>query len=86
MYITDDLIPNHPQDAFWPAGRIEVSPGSAPTRITVTAAGPNGLQNALGVPRRVWLGEIAATPVAAPRTVPLAHACGKYVDHYLPTA
>jgi hypothetical protein len=83
LYLTDALTPNYPQDAFWPAGRIEVPPGEAPTRLTVTAAEPNGLQRALAVPRRVWLGQIVATPAGAHATqVPLQRACGRYVDHY----
>jgi hypothetical protein len=81
MYQTD-FLPGRPQDSFWPAGDIRVARGGAPTRITVHAAAPNGLQDALGVRRQVWLGELAATRPADPRQVPLADACGAYVDHF----
>jgi hypothetical protein len=65
--------------AFWPAGEFE---GSGSATVTVRAAEPNGLQEALGVERRVWLGDLAATAVADPRTVPIEDACGEYVDHF----
>ena len=67
--------------AFWPAGEIAAAPRQA-TRSTVRAAEPSGLAGALGARRRVWLGDLAASPVAEPRTVALADACGDYVDHY----
>src|SRR5262249_22937195 len=35
MYLTD-FVPGHPQDSFWPAGRIEVS-SAGPTEIRVEA-------------------------------------------------
>jgi hypothetical protein len=67
--------------AFWPAGEIEAG-GAAPTEVSIRAADPGGLAGALGAPRRVWLGDLAASPVAEPQTVPLHTACGSYVDHY----
>jgi hypothetical protein len=81
MYQTD-FLPDHPQDSFWPAGQIRVPEDARTTRMTVHAAAPNGLQDALGVRRQVWLGELAATRPADPRQVPLADACGAYVDHF----
>jgi hypothetical protein len=70
--------------AFWPAGEVVVAGrDEAPTRITVRAAEPTDLQSALGVPRRVWLGALAATPLTDPRTMPVGEACSRYVDRLL---
>jgi hypothetical protein len=56
-----------------------------PVEVTVTAEDPSGLQDALGVDRSVWLGEVAATRVDPLREPPaetaLGDACGDYVDH-----
>jgi hypothetical protein len=68
--------------AFWPAGEVE-TPGRE-LEITVTADEPSGLQDALGVPRKVWLGNIAFASTAGSRTIPSSRPCGEYVDHYLP--
>ena len=65
--------------AFWPAGEFD---GSGSATVTVRATEPSGLQEALGVERRVWLGDLAASPVADPRPVPIEDACGDYVDHF----
>jgi hypothetical protein len=67
--------------AYWSAGVIEAG-GVAPTEATVRAADPGGLAGALGAPRRVWLGDLAASPVSEPQTMPLDQACDRYVDHY----
>ncbi len=67
--------------AFWPAGQIDAG-GVAPTEIEVRAAEPEGLAGTLGASQRVWLGNLAASPVATPRVVVLDAACGEYVDHY----
>jgi hypothetical protein len=69
------------QGAFWPAGAIEVTEGG-PVPVTVEAAHPSQLQRDLGVERRVWLGELAATRPGV-RRVALEDACGQYVDHYV---
>jgi hypothetical protein len=66
--------------AFWPAGEVEADAGAH--EVTVTAAGPSGLAGTLDARRLVWLGDLAASPVAEPRTVALAQACDRYVDHY----
>jgi hypothetical protein len=50
--------------------------------VTVRAAEPGGLAGTLGARRLVWLGDLAASPAIAPRTVALAQACDRYVDHY----
>jgi hypothetical protein len=67
--------------AYWSAGQIEVA-DAGNVEITVRAADPGGLAGALGAPRRVWLGDLAASPVGGPRTVNLADSCHRYVDHY----
>lgn len=69
--------------AFWPAGEVR-GPQGIPSDVTVSvrSAEPSGLQGALGVERRTWLGTLAFTPEAEPRQVPLADACGLYVDHF----
>jgi hypothetical protein len=66
--------------AFWPAG--EVATGGGPVEIEVEASEPSGLQDALGVERRVWLGRVALSSEIAARIAPLDEACGRYVDHY----
>jgi hypothetical protein len=50
--------------------------------INVRAAEPPGVADALGAERRAWLGEIAATRNAAQSEIPLADACGRYLDRY----
>jgi hypothetical protein len=76
MYLT-----HKGEGAFWPAGEVRVR-GRGPVRVTVDAARPTDLQRHLGVQRRVWLGTLAATRPGKKR-VPLADACGRYVDHYI---
>jgi hypothetical protein len=66
--------------AFWPAG--EVATGGGPVEIEVEASEPSGLQDALGVERRVWLGRVALSSEIPARIAPLDEACGRYVDHY----
>jgi hypothetical protein len=68
--------------AFWPAGELASSGG--PVTISVETAEPSGLQDLLGVRRRVWLGRVALTSPEPARTIALTEACGEYVDHYLP--
>jgi hypothetical protein len=68
--------------AFWPAGLLEIKPGEGPVTIEVGAGVLSDLQDALGVERRVWLGNLAATPVAAPGQVPIGDACGDYLDRF----
>ena len=65
--------------AYWPAG--EISADEVVPTITVRATEPNGLADALGARRLVWLGNLAATQGSL-GTVPLRSACGRYVDHY----
>ncbi len=68
--------------AFWPAG--EVDSGSQPIDVVIRAPQPSGLQRALGVERRVWLGAIAASPTAngGRAAAPIKLACGLQTDHF----
>lgn len=65
---------------YWATGAVN---GGQPTRITVTAGGLDGIQRLLGVQRRIALGTIAATSASPEKTVPLASACGRFVDWYV---
>lgn len=65
--------------AFWPAGTIL---GAADAVLEIVPEAPEGLRDALGVENRVWLGQVAATPVSAPHQVPVTQACERYVDHF----
>ncbi|MEO8091641.1 MAG: hypothetical protein ABI726_02885 [bacterium] len=72
--------------SFWPVGEIAVGSGG-PVEVTVVATEPNALERAVGAPRRVWLGRLAAsrfdaTGGSAPGITPLDAACGSYVDHF----
>ena len=69
--------------AFWPAGELEQPTRRAGTRSRSRAAEPNGLQDALGVERRVWLGDLAATPDRRARErAARATRAARYVDHF----
>jgi hypothetical protein len=74
------------EGSFWPLGEIELDePGQV--EVAVSAEEPTALERAVGAPRRVWLGRLAASrfdAVAgpAPSTTPLDAACGSYVDHF----
>lgn len=67
--------------AFWPAGELELETADT-VRVRVVAAGPQGLRDALGVERRVWLGDLAAVPIEAVRERPIGEACDRYVDRF----
>jgi hypothetical protein len=83
MYLT-----HQGEGSYWPVGEIEVPAGAGPARVDVSAAEPNAVEQALGAPRRVWLGHLAATRVdvtsARVPDAPLADACGRYLDHFRP--
>jgi hypothetical protein len=70
--------------AFWPAGELDVD-GDLPgeVEVEVRAPEPSGLQRLLGVERRVWLGTLTFTEAGDPAEVPLAQACGRYVDRFV---
>jgi hypothetical protein len=76
MYLTHQA-----QGAFWRAGELRQTHPGAVT-VTVSAAKPGAFQRLTGVRRQVWLGPLAATRPGATQ-VPLADACGRYVDHFV---
>ena len=73
------------QGAFWPAGEL-VLRHPATVKVTVTGSDPPALSRLAGATRRVWLGNLAASPTMASITRPLARSCGAYVDHYVATS
>ena len=66
---------------FWAAGEINVQ-GDEPLEVTVRQQPLSGLQKLLGVERKTWLGELAATRPGAGEEIPLSQACGRYVDWF----
>jgi hypothetical protein len=66
---------------YWPAGSIDLS-APARVRFTVSVDDPNTLQRLSGYDGKAFLGELTARRVAAERRVPLAQACGSWVDFY----
>ena len=82
MYLT-----HQGQGSFWPVGEVTVPEDAKELDVEVTAAEPNSLERLVGAPRRVWLGDVAATrfdPTAGkpPVAVATAAACHRYVDHF----
>ena len=69
---------------FWPAGEVSVE-GGGPITISASQKPLSGLQELLGVERGTWLGELAATRPGGGEEVPLADACGRYVDWFAVT-
>jgi hypothetical protein len=67
--------------AFWPAGELEAA-DRGPLEVAIRAEAPGGLQETLGVERRVWLGELAATATADPVTRTVTASCDAYIDHF----
>jgi len=65
---------------FWPAGTIASDGGRV--RFTVTASEPSTLQELSGYSGRAELGELVAVQAGSHRTVPLAAACGGWIDWY----
>jgi hypothetical protein len=64
---------------FWPAGEVD---GGGELRFTVTTAEPSTLQRLSGYDGKAYLGELVAVPAQPHRTVPLARACGQWIDWY----
>jgi len=64
----------------WPAGTI-LSPGG-PVRFQISAADATWLQRLTGYTGKATLGELVAVPARAHRVVPLATACGGWLDWY----
>ncbi|MGE5282411.1 MAG: hypothetical protein ACM3N0_08855, partial [Chloroflexota bacterium] len=65
---------------FWPAGSIRSTGG--PVRFTISAAEPSFLQRLSGYAGKADLGELVAVPARRHRIVPLARACGHWLDWY----
>jgi hypothetical protein len=66
----------------WYVGSITVPAGAPPMRLTISIAAPAPrlLRSEMHV---AYLGNLLATRAdVARRTVPLSHACGRYVDWY----
>ena len=66
---------------FGPAGSIAVE-GRTTARLTITQEELPWPARVLGVERRTWLGTLALTRPGRAREIPLADACGRYVDRY----
>ena len=64
--------------------RFPGRPGGAKVPVTfeATAGEPPLIGRLLGTETRAYLGRIAATPVGERERVPLAEACGRYLDWY----
>jgi hypothetical protein len=65
---------------FWPAG--EIRSDGEPIRFTITADEPSTLQRLTGYSGKAVLGELAAVKDEPRRIVPLAQACGSWIDWY----
>jgi hypothetical protein len=65
---------------FWPAG--EIASAGRPLRFTIGAAEPNTLQRLSGYDGKAYVGELIAVPAQRHRIVPLAAACGGWIDWY----
>jgi hypothetical protein len=65
---------------FWPAG--EIRSDGRPIRLTISAADPTTLQRLSGYTGKAELGELVAVPARPHRIVPLAKACGHWIDWY----
>jgi len=64
----------------WPAGVVHSDGG--PILFRVTAAAPTTLQRLTGYTGKASLGELVAVPRKPHRIVPLARACGAWMDWY----
>jgi len=65
---------------FWPAGRFHSAGGRVD--FTLATAAATGLQSLSGYDGKAYLGELVAVPAGPHRTVPLARACGGWIDWY----
>jgi hypothetical protein len=71
--------------SFWPAGEITV-PAGGPVRFTLSVDRPPLLGRLLHADALAFPLQIAARPVGLLRVVPVASACGRYVDYITPSA
>ncbi len=65
---------------FWPAGRYRSDGGR--TEFTLRTAGASTPQSLSGYDGKAYLGELVAVPARPHREVPLAAACGAWLDSY----
>jgi hypothetical protein len=65
---------------FWPVGSIRSRGG--PVHFTISAAEPSTLQRLSGYTGKANLGELVAVPQRPHRILPLAKACGSWLDWY----
>jgi hypothetical protein len=68
---------------FWPAGKFESKGGKV--EFTIDAAPADWLQSLTGYDAKAYVGELVATRAEPHRTVPLAKACGGWIDWYSST-
>ncbi|HVS99669.1 MAG TPA: hypothetical protein VHE08_04060, partial [Solirubrobacterales bacterium] len=65
---------------FWPAGRFHSQGGKV--EFTVGAAPADWIQSLTGYEGKAYIGDLVATRAEPRHTVPLAKACGQWIDHY----
>jgi hypothetical protein len=65
---------------FWPAGKFESKGGEV--EFTVDAASADWIQSLTGYDGKAYIGELVATKAEPRKTVPLAQACGGWIDNY----
>jgi hypothetical protein len=65
---------------FWPAGRYESKGGKVD--FTLATAAASTLQSLSGYTGKAYLGELVAVPARPHRLLPLASACGGWIDWY----
>jgi hypothetical protein len=65
---------------FWPAGKFHSDGGKV--EFTIDAAPADWLQSLTGWDAKAYIGEIVATKAEPHREVPLAQACGGWIDWY----
>jgi hypothetical protein len=68
---------------YFPAGRVR-SDGRHPIRVRVEVREGNLLRRLVGGERPAHLRRLAASPTGGIAVVPIARACGRYVDWYRP--
>jgi hypothetical protein len=65
---------------FWPAGKFQSKGGKV--EFTIDAAPADWFQSLTGYDGKASIGELVATRAEPRQTVPLAKACGKWIDWY----
>jgi hypothetical protein len=65
---------------YWPAGKFQSQGGKV--EFTIHAAPADWLQSLTGYDGKAYVGELVATKAEPRKTVPLAQACGGWIDWY----